>query len=105
MSDAPADGDAPVDTDPRPDESGARSDDGLVGDGVRRYVYYGTLVGLLVLGFVALVQFYLSVGSLISTWITAEYRQLFRAGFNLVVLLCVALVVSLLLRRMEGRNA
>ena len=68
---------------------------------VRSYVEYALLAGLLLLGFIALVQFYLSASSAISTWINQEYRQLFRAVFNLVVLLLVATVVSRLLRRID----
>lgn len=108
MSDGPetVDGDAPAESRPDAAETAtAQSDDGGFGGDVRRYVYYGTMAGLLLLGFVALLQFYLSAGSAISTWIATEYRQLFRAVFNLVVLFCVGAAVSLLLRRIERERA
>lgn len=68
---------------------------------VRRYVDYALLAGLLFLAFVAVIQFYLSVGSAINTWVTPEYRSLFRALFNLAVLLAVGAGLAYQLRRMD----
>jgi len=68
---------------------------------VRRYVNYAILAVLLLLAFVAVVQFYLATGSAINTWITPEYRSLFRALFNLAVLLAVGAGVAYQLRRMD----
>ncbi|MFB6130614.1 MAG: hypothetical protein ABEJ28_07320, partial [Salinigranum sp.] len=72
---------------------------------VRRYVEYAVLGALGVVGLIALVQLYFSASSAISTWITPEYRSLFRAGFNLVVLLLVGAGISWRLRRMDARDA
>jgi len=68
---------------------------------IRRYVDYAILGGLLVLAFVAVIQFYLATGSAINTWINPEYRSLFRALFNLAVLLAVGAGVAYQLRRMD----
>lgn len=67
-----------------------------------RYVNYAVLAGLLLLGLVAALQFYLAAGAAISRWVAPEYASLFRALFNLVVLLLAALGVSVQLRRLTG---
>lgn len=85
--------------DPHGGESGG--DDGQYAR-FERYVNYAVLAGLLLLAFVAVVQFYVAASSAIGTWITAEYRAPFRAVFNLVVLLVAGLGVSLQLRRLRG---
>lgn len=72
---------------------------------VRRYVQYATLGALLLLGGIALLQFYFSASNAITTWIEPEYRNLFRMAFNLAVLLLAGAGISLQLRRMgAGRS-
>ena len=68
----------------------------------KRYVDYAVLAGLLLLAFVAVVQFYFATSSAIGTWVAPEYRAPFRAVFNLVVVLFAGLGVSLQLRRLGG---
>ena len=72
---------------------------------IERYVNYAVLGGLLLLAFVAVVQFYVAASSAIGTWVTYEYRAPFRAVFNLVVLLVAGLGVSVQLRRLRGGDA
>ena len=74
-------------------------------DRVRRYVQYATLGALVLLGAIALLQFYFSASNAITTWIEPEYRNLFRAAFNLAVLLLVGAGISLQLRRMGARES
>lgn len=60
---------------------------------------------LVVLGFVAvvaLVQFYTSAVAVIGEWVGREYRALFRAAFNLVVLLAAGIGISLVVRELTG---
>ena len=83
-----------------PDDADESSD--LVSDRARRYFDYAVLVALGVLGFVALVQFYLSASNAINRWISPAYRSLFQAAFNLAVLLITGAAISLQFRRMGG---
>ncbi|SEO27774.1 hypothetical protein SAMN04487948_101484 [Halogranum amylolyticum] len=69
---------------------------------VRTYVNYAILAGLCLLALVAALQFYLSTSRAIDIWVTREYRSLFQAVFNLVVLLVVSAGISLQLRRLYG---
>ena len=88
--DAATDADATTDAD----------EDEQTGSRARRYANYVVLGVLGILAFVAVVQLYLSVSRVITTWITSEYRSLFQAAFNLVVLLLAGLGISYQLRRM-----
>lgn len=80
--------------------SDADADGGRVAR-VRRAVDYAVLGVLLLVGLVAVFQFYTSTQSAITTWVTPEYRSVFRALFNLAVLLAVGGGVAYQLRRME----
>lgn len=71
-------------------------------DRIRRYLNYAVLGGLVLLGFVAAVQFYLHAGSAIDRWVAREYRSVFQAGFNLAVLLVAAAGVTYQLDRLSG---
>ncbi|QLC34022.1 hypothetical protein EFA46_007330 [Halarchaeum sp. CBA1220] len=51
-----------------------------------------------VLALVAAVNLYTTVGTLIGVWASARYQPLFRAGFDVVVLLVAAAVVVRLAR-------
>ncbi|GAB7093056.1 hypothetical protein JCM30237_02080 [Halolamina litorea] len=75
-----------TDTDPTEDRTDDRTDDG---SDLRRTLNYVLLGGLALLGLIATIQLYLNVSSAINQWITYEYRSLFQAAFNLVVLLLV----------------
>jgi len=72
------------------------------GRNVRKYANYAVLLVLGLLAFVAVIQLYLSVSNVIRTWIEPEYRSLFQAAFNLVVLLAAGLGISYQLRRLYG---
>lgn len=83
-------------------------DEGLSVADVRRYFYLAALVVLAVLALIATVRFYLSASRLISVWVTEEFRPLFQAAFNLVVLLGAAAGISVLVHRLatiNGRTA
>lgn len=69
---------------------------------VRQYANYAVLLVLGLLAFVAVIQLYLSVSNVIRTWIEPEYRSLFQAAFNLIVLLAAGLGISYQLRRLYG---
>lgn len=84
------------------DPSDADESSDLVSERARRYFDYAVLVALGVLGFVALVQFYLSASNAINRWISPAYRSLFQAAFNLAVLLITGAAISLQFRRMGG---
>jgi len=92
------------DTTPVPDESESTDTDNETqgGRNVRRYANYAVLLVLGLLAFVALLRLYFSVSNAITTWITAEYRSLFQAAFNLVVLLAAGVGISYQLRRLYG---
>jgi uncharacterized membrane protein len=65
---------------------------------IRDYVLKGALALLVLLAVVATFQLYLSVSSVIGTWVDREFRPLFRAAFNLAVLLLAVLGISWLVR-------
>ncbi|WP_435097425.1 hypothetical protein [Halarchaeum sp. P4] len=66
---------------------------------VARWVGIG-IASLLAL--VAAVNLYTTVGTLISVWVGARYQPLFRAGFDVVVLLVAAAVVVRLARESDA---
>ncbi|MGB9965532.1 hypothetical protein [Halobacterium hubeiense] len=76
---------------------------GALTDGrdVRELLLKGTLFVLAVLAVVALFQFYTSANAAIGQWIAREYRALFRAAFNLVVLLATGIGISLVVRELS----
>jgi hypothetical protein len=80
--------------------STAESDE--TGRNVARYVNYAVLGGLCLLAFIAAIQFYLSTSQAINTWVTREYRSLFQAAFNLVVVLLAGTGIAFQLRRLYG---
>lgn len=67
---------------------------------VRTLLNYGLLAGLLVLALVAAVGFYTAVSGAISTWVSREWRPLFRAAFNLAVLLLAGAGIAWQARRL-----
>lgn len=68
---------------------------------VRRALNYLLLAGLAIFALVAAVGFYTASTSVISTWVTHEYRPLVRAAFNLVVLLVVGAAIVRQTRRLS----
>lgn len=67
---------------------------------VERYVRYALVAGLTLVALVALVRFYFAASNTIDTWVTDEYRSLFQAAFNLVVLLLAGVGISWQVRRL-----
>ncbi|MFB6194725.1 MAG: hypothetical protein ABEI80_01015 [Haloplanus sp.] len=85
-----AETDQTADADGDPEPAGANedaTDDRTDGSRFRRFLNYGLLAGLLLFALVAAVGFYTAVSSAISTWVADEWRPLFRAAFNLAILL------------------
>jgi hypothetical protein len=65
------------------------------------YLYWGALAARGWLAANALLQFYFSASRAITVWVTREYRPLFKAVFNLVVLLGAGIGISLVVRRLR----
>jgi uncharacterized membrane protein len=97
-TDPDPDRDPSIDAATAADEAEDQDDDG--GFRVRRYANYAVLLVLGLLAFVAVIRLYLSVSDAIATWINPEYRSLFQAAFNLVVLLAAGVGISYQLRRL-----
>jgi len=65
------------------------------------YLLWGTVAVLFLVGVVAFVGLYRSVGSIIDIWIAPDFQPLVRAAFNLTVVLVCALGLSVLLGRID----
>lgn len=74
------------------------------GDGEGRslavYAQWATFAILVLVALIATLQFYFSASAAIDTFVTPRYRPLFRAGFNLAVLLGCGIGLSVLVRRL-----
>jgi len=70
------------------------------GRDVRALLLRAALLVLSVLAVVALFQFYTSANAAIGEWIGREFRSLFRAAFNLLVLLAAGIGISLVVREL-----
>jgi hypothetical protein len=66
------------------------------------YARYALLAGLTLLALVATFRFYFAVSSAIDIWVAREFRPLFQAAFNLVVLLLAAVGISWEVRKVAG---
>ena len=86
----------PTDSPPEPmsDTDSTPSDEQSTGRDIERYVRYVVLAGFTLLALVALLRFYFAASATIDTWVTAEYRSMFQAAFNLVVLLLAGIGIS-----------
>ncbi|WP_135852991.1 hypothetical protein [Halorussus salinus] len=69
---------------------------------IRTNLYRAALGLFVLLAVVAVVQLYASVNASIATFVAEEYRPLFRAAFNLVVLLVSGIGISLTVRELSG---
>lgn len=85
---------------PDPDADIEGDSDEAFATRIRRYIDYAVLAGLLLLGLIAVLQFYLNASQTISTWVNPEYRAPFQAAFNLVILFVAGLGISIQLRRL-----
>lgn len=65
---------------------------------IQDYLLKGALVFFAALIVVATAGVYTSTSAAIRTWVATEYQPIFRAGFNLVVLLIAGLGISLVIR-------
>jgi len=72
------------------------------GRDLRRTLNYVLLAGLSLLALIATLQLYLNVSATINQWISQEYRSLFQAAFNLVVLLLVGTGMVWQVRRLRA---
>lgn len=102
-----SDPDEPADAVERVDASGTGDDDGAeptaasTDSSGRSLVRVARWLGIAIAGvlaLVAVVNLYTTVGHLIGVWASARYQPLFRAGFDVVVLLVAAAVVVRLAR-------
>ncbi|GAB7012584.1 hypothetical protein [Halolamina salina] len=71
------------------------------GRDLRRTLNYVLLAGLSLVALIATLQLYFNVSSAINQWISHEYRSLFQAAFNLVVLLLVGSAMVWQVRRLR----
>lgn len=72
------------------------------GRSIRTYLGYALLAGLSLLALVAALQFYVNASAAIDQWVADEYRSLFQAAFNLVVLLVAAAGIAWQAGRLGG---
>lgn len=68
---------------------------------VRTYLFRGALAVLGLVAVVALFGFYQSVNDVIDVFIDGRYRPVFRAAFNLVVLLSAGIGISWTVRELS----
>lgn len=87
------------------DDRDSTTVDSGFGPTVRRYLFWGTFGLLSVLAVVATAGLYMSASSAIDVWITDDYEPIFRALFNLVVVLVCAVGLSVLVRRIDVTEA
>lgn len=91
--------DMPTDDTEPVDEQREHSDDTT---DLVRYARYALLAGLTLVALVATFRFYFAVSNTIDSWVAREYRSLFQAAFNLVVLLVAAIGISWEVRKVAG---
>lgn len=70
-------------------------------DAIAVYLQWGLLALFVVFALVAAVGLYSNVGRIIRVWVAQDYRPVFHAAFNLLVLLVAALGVRMVLRRLR----
>lgn len=81
-------------TEPMSDTDSSPTAEQSTGRNVERYVRYVVLAGFTLLALVALLRFYFAASATIDTWVSTEYRSMFQAAFNLVVLLLAGIGIS-----------
>lgn len=89
-----------TDPDDEPDDTDEATETPLP-EKMTAYLLWGTVAVLFLVGVVAFVGLYRSVGSIIDIWIAPDFRPLVRAAFNLAVVLVCALGLSVLIRRVD----
>lgn len=83
-------------------ENESTKDSRITQEDARDLLLRGALVVLGLIAVVSLFQFYNSIGALITEWVAREYRPLFRAALNLVVLLGAGIGISLVVRELTA---
>lgn len=68
----------------------------------KRYLMWAAVALLALLAAVATLQVYTNVSSAIGRFVAPNYRPVFRAVFNLVVLLLAVAGITVLLRRLQA---
>jgi hypothetical protein len=81
------------------DDADSTSEDDIISATMQRYLYRGAFVALALFGLFAATQFYLNATRTISVWVTPDYRPLFQAAFNLVVVIACGLGLTVLVER------
>ena len=79
-----------------------QSDESTADPTLGRNLYRAGLGLFGLLAVVAVIQFYASVNATINTFVTREYRSLFRMAFNLAVLLVSGAGISWCVRALRG---
>lgn len=90
--------DGPTELEPD-DTERADGEEAVISEGMQRYLYRGSFFALALFGLFAAVQFYLNASRTISLWVTADYRPLFQAAFNLAVVAACGLGLTMLVER------
>lgn len=94
------------DTEPMPDDTTdtPTGSDRLLDDpaAARRYLLWIALGLLALLAVVATFQVYTSASTAIARFVAPDFRPLFRAAFNLVVLLLAVAGITTLLRELQA---
>jgi len=104
MTDTPTtDSDAPTtdyDSPPGDPELDDADEPGSDDRSITEYAQWAVFGVLVLVGVIATLRFYFSMSAAINQFVTREYRPLFTAGFNLIIVLACALGVSVLVRRL-----
>jgi len=98
--DNPSDGPERANT-PTTADTDESSDSDIISERMRQYLYRGAFVALALFGLFAAVQFYANVSRTISLWVTPDYKPLFQAVFNLVVVLACGVGLTVLVERVR----
>jgi hypothetical protein len=104
VTDAARDDEATVERPPEDEagDMGAEPQDADDSRDLVTYARYALLAGLTLLALVATFRFYFAVSSAIDLWVAREFRPLFQAAFNLVMLLLAAVGISWEVRKVAG---
>lgn len=83
-------------------ENEPTTDRRITEEDARDLLLRGALVVLGLIAVIALFQLYSSIGAVINEWVAREYRPLFRAALNLVILLGAGIGISLVVRELTS---
>lgn len=102
-TDATTGGETSDEPSPSPGEDNSTGARAMIGGSrsLVEYVQWGLLAVLLLLVLIATFRFYFSASTAVDRFVTRQYRPLFQAAFNLVILLIAGVGLSLLVRRLS----